>query len=122
MKVVILGASDNIERYSNKAQKLLLKFGHEPILVNPKLSSIEGISCYKNLTEVTAKEKNIDTLTLYVNPEVSTSLTNEIIKLKPRRVIFNPGSENKKLMDELTKQKIEVEEACTLVLLNTHQF
>jgi histidyl-tRNA synthetase len=52
----------------------------------------------------------------------SKNITNEIIKLKPRRVIFNPGSENKKLMDELTKQKIEVEEACTLVLLNTHQF
>ncbi len=121
-KVVILGASDNVERYSNKAQKLLLKYGHQPIPVNPKLTSIEGINCFKSLAEVTAAEKKVDTLTLYVNAEISTSLTQEIIKLNPKRVIFNPGSENRKLMDELNKHKIETEEACTLVLLNTNQF
>jgi predicted CoA-binding protein len=64
----------------------------------------------------------IDTLTLYVNEGISSSLKKEIIDLKPKRVIFNPGSENIELMKSLVEAGILTEEACTLVLVRTGQF
>lgn len=118
-KVAILGASDNPERYSNKAFKMLKEYGHEPIPVSPKLTQLEGVPVKKTLQEV---PKPVDTLTVYVNPQISSSMENEILELKPKRVIFNPGSENPSLAKKLSAANIEVEEACTLVLLRTKQF
>ena len=120
--VAVLGASDKADRYSNMAIKLLKEFGHRPIPVNPTLQKIEGFSCYKDLIDLAKKEKKIDTLTVYVNPRVSTDLSSAILQLKPGRVIFNPGSENLKLTDDLDHAGIPWENACTLVLLRTGQF
>ena len=125
-KVLVLGASNNPERYSNKATKLLLQFGHLPILVNPRFDNqfIEERKCYATIEKATAEigMGMIDTLTVYVNPQHSTSLSNSIISLAPKRVIFNPGSENPDLQKKLLDKGIEVLEACTLVMLNTEQF
>lgn len=63
-----------------------------------------------------------DTITVYVNPSVSSGLEEAFLRARPRRVIFNPGAENPDLADRLREAGIEVEEACTLVLLNTGQF
>lgn len=120
--VVVLGASDKPERYSYKAMLLLAQKGHVALGVNPRLDSIAGHPCVANLPAAKVKLSNIDTLTVYVSPELSTPLLAEILALKPRRVIFNPGSENNELMQKLQKAGIEVEAACTLVLLNTAQF
>jgi predicted CoA-binding protein len=120
--VVVLGASDKPERYSYKAMLLLAQKGHTPLGVNPKLDSIAGLACVANLRAAKEKMSAIDTLTMYVSPELSTPLLNDILFMKPRRVIFNPGSENDELMEKLEKAGIEVEAACTLVLLNTAQF
>lgn len=120
--VVILGASDKPERYSYKAFKLLTEYGHQTILVHPKLKDVEGQICFADLNQVIAKNIKPDTLTLYVNPEISSAMMDQIIALKPGRVIFNPGSENSDLMDMLSENKIPYEEACTLVLLKTGQF
>ncbi len=119
MKVAILGASRNPERYSYKAFKMLKEYGHTPIPVTPKFDKIEGTQAYAKLTDI---KEHIDTLTMYVGPDISTKLEQDILKLKPDRVIFNPGSENPKLQDKLAQQGIEVEEACTLVLLRIQQF
>lgn len=116
--VVILGASDKPERYSYKALKMLQDHGYEPILVSPRLESIEGIPVRKNLKELTG----VDTLTIYVNEKVSSALTSEIVETNPKRVIFNPGSENNELMKALEGKGVKVEPACTLVLLSTGQF
>ena len=116
--VAVLGASDNPERYSYKALKMLLENGHKVSLVSPRLKEVEGHIVFSSLKELS----QIDTLTLYVNPSISTSLQEEILGLKPLRVIFNPGSENPLLMNELKAAGIETEEACTLVLLRTGQF
>lgn len=118
-KVAILGASDNPERYSYKAFKMLKDYGHEPIPVNPTLKNLEGTKVFEKLADVNIP---IDTLTMYVGPAISTKLENEILALKPGRVIFNPGSENPGLMKALRAGGIGVEEACTLVLLRTNQF
>ena len=114
--VGILGASPKEDRYANMAQKSLIKHGHKIVLISPNYKEIEGIECQINIP------KNLDTLTVYVNPSISQEYTSEILKAQPKRVIFNPASENNELIVKLKFHGIEVEEACTLVLLNTNQF
>jgi hypothetical protein len=118
-KVAILGASANPERYAYRAFKMLKEYGHSPLPVNPKISDVEGVSVFANLHDI---KEPIDTLTMYVGPDISSSLRKEILQLKPKRVIFNPGSENSALEKELERAGIEVIEACTLVMLRTNQF
>jgi len=118
-RVVVLGASDNPERYSNMAVNRLLESGHEVIPVHPKLERIDGLEVVPNLGAV---DEAVDTLTVYVSPKVSSSLIEAIVDLKPGRVIFNPGSENAELQAALAEHGIPTLEACTLVLLSTGQF
>lgn len=117
--VVILGASPKPERYSNMAMKLLESYGHKTILVSPSTKEIEGRPVLQNLSDV---KTDVQTLTLYVGPEISSKLTEQIIALKPTRVIFNPGTENSNLMQSLNSAGIQTLNACTLVLLRTNQF
>ena len=118
-RVVIVGASDNPERYSHKALLLLRRHGHEVVPVHPKLVEIEGIQVVPDLSAITGK---VDTVTMYVGAAISAGLQEKLTALHPRRVIFNPGAENVVLAEALQKAGIACEEACTLVLLNTGQF
>lgn len=118
-KVAILGASNKPERYAHKAYKMLQEYGHETFLVHPSLDKVEDKKVYKNLSEV---PQPIDTLTMYVGPQISSGLIEEIRKLSPRRIIFNPGSENEDIVEALGDTDIQMMEACTLVLLRTGQF
>jgi predicted CoA-binding protein len=117
--VVIVGASDKPERYSHRALLLLRKHGHEVVPVHPKLAEIDGVAVAADLNAV---QGPVDTVTMYVAPEISSNLKDKLIALKPRRVIFNPGAENAPLAAELQAAGISCEEACTLVLLNTEVF
>jgi predicted CoA-binding protein len=119
--VVVLGASNNPERYSNQALRLLLEHGYKVIPIHPALEQIEALPVLADLASVTEGEA-IDTLTVYVSAKISSQLTEAIIALKPKRVIFNPGAENEELAGDLRAAGILVEEACTLVLLRTGQF
>ena len=119
MTVAVLGASDNPERYSYLAVKLLLEKGHQVFPVHPKLKEIQGQKVYASLNEV---PKPVHTLTLYVGMEMSSKLADEILRLKPARIIFNPGAENQELERTASAQGIKTLEACTLVLLRTNQF
>jgi predicted CoA-binding protein len=118
-RVVVLGASDNPERYSNMAVNRLLEHGHEVVPVHPKLDRIGDLSVVPSLGDV---DGPVDTVTVYVSPKVSSSLTDAIATLSPRRVIFNPGAENPELEAALAGRGIETLRACTLVLLSTDQF
>jgi predicted CoA-binding protein len=118
-RVVVLGASDQPYRYSHKAVQQLLQHGHEVVPVNPNVVEVEGLAVLDSLDQV---EGPVDTLTLYVSPRISRLLIDKIIQLKPGRVIFNPGSENRELQAALQQHGIAFEEACTLVLLRTGQF
>ncbi len=122
--VAILGASAKPERYSYKAHKMLREYGHTTVLINPGQTVIEGEPVFDSLHEyrTSPQFRPIDTLTLYVNPETSTKLAEQILELKPGRVIFNPGSENTALQTRLQDNGIPFEIACTLVLLRTNQF
>lgn len=119
MNTVIIGASDKPDRYSYKAKNMLTQHGLKSILVHPSLKEIDGQPVFNSLADV--KDK-IHTITVYVRPEISDQMFDEIIALKPKRVIFNPGSENPNLERKLTERGISCEEACTLVLLSTDQY
>jgi predicted CoA-binding protein len=120
--VAVLGASSDPTRYSYKAIKMLQEYGHRPVLIHPREKEILGLPVSSEIAELIKAGEKIDTLTMYVNAALSTKYEKDIIALKPRRVIFNPGSENPGLEMNLEKNGIQVEEACTLVLLRTDQF
>ena len=117
--VVVIGASVNEERYSNKAMKMLAEYRHNPIPVALAVNTILGKQVYANAGDVT---EAVDTVTLYVGPARQDGVIEQIITLHPKRVIFNPGTENPPAYDQLRAAGIDVQEACTLVLLKTGQF
>lgn len=119
MTVAILGASRVPERFAYQAFKLLQNYGHKVVPVTPKFADIEGVKAFGTLGEV---KEPIDTLTMYVGPDLSTKLSADILGLKPRRVIFNPGSENPELASKLEAAGVEVIEHCTLVMLRSGDF
>jgi len=117
--VAVLGASPKEERYSFKAVRMLKEHGHIPIPVHPAGHTVDGIDGVKSLLTI---NEPVDTLTIYVNRNISDGQLDDILKLNPRRVVFNPGAENDFLADKLEKAGIEVLRACTLVMLQTNQF
>jgi len=117
--VAVLGASPKEDRYSFKAVHMLNEYGHKPIPVHPAGHTVDGVPGVKSLNDI---DSDVDTLTVYVNSSISDKEIDNILKLKPRRVIFNPGSENYDLAAKLKEAGIEVVQACTLVLLRTEQF
>ena len=117
-KTVVIGASEKPERYANKVAKRLLQQGHEIELIGLRTGKIQDNPIQTGQPDL----KNIDTVTLYVSPKNQTGLYDYIKKLKPRRVIFNPGTENALFEEELQQQGIEPIEACTLVMLATGQY
>lgn len=118
-RVAILGASQKTDSYAYKAMKALLAHEHELVLVNPGLAKIEDRQVLPTLSAISDP---IDTLTVYVRPAISSKVADDIVALKPGRVIFNPGSENAELEAILTTAEIPCEKACTLVLLRTGRF
>jgi hypothetical protein len=117
--VAVLGASPKEHRYSFKAVRMLKEHGYDPRPVHPAGHTVDGIAGVTSLSDL---EPPIDTITCYVNAGISGGEYDRMLALKPRRVIFNPGAENKKLATRLTEAGIEVVEACTLVMLSTDQF
>ncbi len=117
--VAVLGASNNPDRYSNMAVRRLREAGHRVIPVHPALSEIEGLPVAQSLGGIS---EPVDTLTLYVGPQRSAPMINDIVRLAPKRVIFNPGTESPELASALDQASIPHVEACTLVMLQTGQF
>lgn len=117
--VAVIGASPREDRYSNKAMRMLAEYRHNPIPVAPGYDEIEGKKVYQRLQDIPEK---IDTVTLYLGPARQEDVIQDIIRLAPKRVIFNPDTENKEAAEQLQKAGIKVVEACTLVLLRTNQY
>lgn len=115
---LIIGASDNPERYSHKAAVKLKSQNFPFKLMGVKNAAVLGEEILAPLTSV----KNIDTITMYVNPEIQKEYYDYVIGLAPRRVIFNPGTENPEFMQLLQTNGIEVVENCTLVMLSLKMF
>ena len=119
MNVAVLGASNKPERYSFQAVRLLAEKGHAVYPAHPALAAIDGIPAFRDLADIPVP---IHTVTMYVGPEKSSALAAAILATRPQRVIFNPGAENPALAAQLQSARIDVCNACTLVLLRTGQF
>ncbi len=117
---LVIGASENPERYSNMAMKMLKSYQHPVLAFGKRKGEVSNIKIENDMSLF--KDIPLDTVTLYVNPMNQVKLYQDIINLKPHRVIFNPGTENDEFQDMLKEKGIEFEEACTLVLLRTGQF
>ena len=117
-KTVVLGASQNEERYSNMAVKKLVSHNHPVTAIGNKEGVINNIKIIKDNPVI----NDVDTITLYLNPDNQKPYYSYILSLNPKRIIFNPGTENNEL-EKLAKQKgIKTMDACTLVLLSTNQY
>jgi len=118
MKTALIGASTNPERYAHKATISLQKHGHEVVLLGIKQGEVNGNTIVTNKPLLT----DIDTVTLYIGPQHQAEWTNYLLALKPRRIIFNPGTENEELEKIAQKAGIETIEGCTLVMLSIGTF
>ena len=117
-KTLVLGASTKSERYAFKAITMLVEKGHSVLAIGQNKGEVAGI----NIRTKNIPLKNIDTITLYLNTIRQREYYNYILETKPKRVIFNPGTENPEFYQLLKSNNIKVEEACTLVLLTTNQY
>jgi hypothetical protein len=118
MKTLVLGASENPARYAHAAARRLMQSGHEVELIGSRSGEIAGQSIQTGQPEL----RDVDTVTLYVGPRNQLPLIDYILNLKPRRIIFNPGTENPEFEAKARQAGIEPVEACTLVMLATKQY
>ena len=117
-KTLVLGASANPARYSYLALQRLTAHKHPVVAIGRKDATVGSIQIHKDLLE----EKDIDTVTLYLNPGNQVAYYDYIVGLHPKRIIFNPGTENDELIQRAEENNIEPVIACTLVMLSTGQY
>ena len=117
-KTLVFGASLKPNRYSNYAIQRLVANEYEVVAFGIKKGMVAEIEIDAELLPY----KNIDTVTLYLNPKRQKDYYNYIVSLYPKRVIFNPGTENPEFYKILKENDIDFEAACTLVLLSTNQY
>jgi len=117
-KTLVIGATENPARYAYIAIQRLTAHGHEVVAVGKEKGMVNGVKIETEHLPFT----NIDTVTLYINPTVQKEYYDYIISLKPKRIIFNPGTENTEFENLARAKGIETEEACTLVLLSSNQY
>jgi len=117
-KTLVLGASDNPSRYSYLAIQRLRSHQHPVVAVGRKITQVADVTVEKEKKEFT----DIDTVTLYLNPQHQQEYYDYILSLKPKRIIFNPGAENEELAGLAEEKGIKTIDACTLVMLSTDQY
>ena len=115
---LVLGASTKDHRYSNQAIKLLQEYQILTAGIGLRTGRVGDVE----ITQSKEKYQNVHTVTLYLNAKNQEEYQDYILSLKPKRVIFNPGAENRPFAKQLEKNGIETLEACTLVMLRTNQY
>lgn len=117
-KTVVLGASGNPARYSYLAIQRLRKYNHPVVAIGRRIGEVSGV----NITKEHLPQKDVDTITLYLNPGNQVEYYDYILDLHPKRIIFNPGTENDELIRMAKENNIEPVLGCTLVMLGTGQY
>lgn len=119
-KTVIIGASTNPSRYAHIAAEMLTSYGHDIVPVGIKKGEVFG----QTILDIRKKPKvdDVDTVTLYIGPVHQPEWYDYVLSMKPRRVIFNPGTENPEFEKKVNDVGAEAIEACTLVMLRTGQY
>jgi uncharacterized protein len=119
-KTVLVGATPNQSRYAYLAATMLDDYQHETVLLGIQKGDING----NEILDIRQKPaiEDVDTITLYIGPKRQPEWYDYLLGLKPKRIIFNPGTENDEFENLAKQQGIEAMEACTLVLLRSHQY
>ncbi|MDX2003618.1 MAG: CoA-binding protein [Chitinophagales bacterium] len=117
-KTLVLGATEDPSRYANLAINRLLSYGHEVVAIGKEKGAVKNVAIETEKLPFDA----VDTVTLYLRPSNQKEYLDYIIGLNPKRIIFNPGTENDELIDLAYKNGIEPIEGCTLVMLSTGQY
>ena len=117
-KIVVLGATPNRDRYSYKAVKALRKRHYDVVALGVQKGEIAGIVIQNDRPVL----DDVDAVMLYLNPERQKPLYEYILSIKPRRIIFNPGTDNEELADLAEKNGIEVVRQCALIMLTSDTF
>ena len=117
-KTLVIGASENKDRYAYLAVEMLMNH-HQPVVALGNKKGTIG----STIIETEKKTfTNVDTVTLYINPAIQKEYYDYIFSLNPKRIIFNPGTENKELAEFAKQKGVQIQDACTLVLLSTNQY
>ncbi len=117
-KTVVLGASENPARYSYLAVQRLRAHDHPVVAIGRKIGHVADV----NITKEHLPQTDVDTVTLYLNPKNQVEYYDYILSLQPKRIIFNPGTENDELIQKAEENHIKPVIACTLVMLSTGQY
>lgn len=117
-KTVVLGASSNPDRYSYLAVRKLASKGHPVVAIGKRKGQVGDVAIETDHLPI----ENVDTVTLYLNPTNQQEYYDYILSLKPKRIIFNPGTENRQLMKQATDNGIQPVVGCTLVMLSIGNF
>ncbi|MCO5230982.1 MAG: CoA-binding protein [Chitinophagales bacterium] len=117
-KTLVIGASEHPERYSYKAVKMLREYQHEVKALGVREGRIADV----DISTKAPQDQDFDTVTMYLNPQRQLEVEDYILSLKPKRIIFNPGTENVEFENKASQQGIKVVEACTLVMLRSNQY
>jgi len=117
-KTLVIGASEKPERYSNKAIRMLRRYGYPVEAIGLKEGQVEGVKIKTGFPVL----EGIHTVTLYLNPKRQEVYYDYLLAMKPERIIFNPGTENPLFSAMAERQGIEVVEQCTLVMLSSGMF
>jgi predicted CoA-binding protein len=117
-KTVVLGASENPSRYSYLAVQRLRAHDHPVVAIGRKVGHVADV----DITKEHLQETDVDTVTLYLNPRNQVEYYDYILNLRPKRIIFNPGTENDELIQKARENNIKPVIACTLVMLGTGQY
>lgn len=117
-KTVLIGATTNKNRYANIAAKRLMAAGHDLKLIGIREGKINDNPIITTKQEFT----DVHTVTLYIGPHRQAEYYDYILFLKPKRIIFNPGTENPGLFELATENGIACIEYCTLMMLDSNDY
>ncbi|MFN0203844.1 MAG: CoA-binding protein [Bacteroidia bacterium] len=117
-KTLVIGATTDTSKYANMAIRSLLRHGHEVEALGIREGNVENVKIETECIDF----QEIDTITLYLNPQRQIDYYDYLLGLNPKRIIFNPGTENSEFVNLAKAKNIATEYACTLVLLNTAQY
>lgn len=117
-KTLVLGASSNPSRYSYLAVQRLRAHDHPVVAIGRRIGQVADVDIAKEKSQ----ESEVDTVTLYLNPKNQVEYYDYILNLHPKRIIFNPGTENDELIQKAKENSIKPVIACTLVMLSTGQY
>ena len=119
-KTVLVGATPNQARYAYLAATMLAEYKHDTVLLGIQKGDVNG----NKILDIREKPSinDVDTITLYIGPHRQPQWYDYLLSLKPKRIIFNPGTENDEFETLATEQGVEALQACTLVMLRSRQY